>query len=173
MCGLTGFWEREVRDLPEGSGAEALVARVTRMSTALRHRGPDDSGAWVDEKVGLALGFRRLAILDLSPNGHQPMVSADGRFVIVFNGEIYNHRDLRGELEAHGAPFRGTSDTEVMLEAVAAWGVEPMFARSLGHVRDRAVGPRRADALPRSRSPRQEAALLCRLVRADCCSGRS
>ena len=130
MCGLTGFWEREVRDLPEGRGAEALVARVTRMSTALRHRGPDDSGAWVDEKAGLALGFRRLAILDLSPSGHQPMVSADGRFVIVFNGEIYNHRDLRRRLT--DATFRGTSDTEVLLEAASAWGGELMFSEAWG-----------------------------------------
>ncbi len=106
MCGLTGFWEHD----PASGGPapiDALTARVTGMREALRHRGPDDSGAYVDADAGLALGFRRLAILDRSPAGHQPMVSADGRFVLAFNGEIYNHRDLRCDLERHGARLRG------------------------------------------------------------------
>jgi asparagine synthase (glutamine-hydrolysing) len=126
VCGLTGFWERD------GQPADALTPRVTRMCDALEHRGPDDSGVFVDAPAGLALGFRRLAILDLSPNGHQPMVSADGRFVIVFNGEIYNHRDLRQRLTAAGARFRGTSDTEVLLELASARGAERVFAEAWG-----------------------------------------
>ncbi len=88
MCGITGFWQTPAAD-------DELSARVQRMSACLVHRGPDDDGAWVDGAVGLALGFRRLAILDLSPTGHQPMTSAGGRFVAVFNGEIYNYRELR------------------------------------------------------------------------------
>src|SRR5512144_1649128 len=122
------------------------------MSDSIRHRGPDDSGAWTDAESGIALGFRRLAILDLSPTGHQPMQSADERFVMVFNGEIYNFASLRDELLGLGHAFRGTSDTEIMLAAVRQWGLKPavqrfngMFAfalwdkqeRSLSLVRDR------------------------------------
>ncbi len=99
------------------------MALVTRMTDTLRQRGPDDSGAWVEAERGIALGFRRLAILDLSPSGHQPMQSADGRYVIVFNGEIYNFGQLREELIRQGATFRGTSDTEVMLAGFSAWGL--------------------------------------------------
>lgn len=102
------------------------------MADAIRHRGPDDGGTWTDEQVGLALGFRRLAILDLSPSGHQPMVSASGRFILAFNGEIYNHHEIRHRLEQEGARFRGTSDTEVLLEAADAWGPERMFHEAWG-----------------------------------------
>ncbi len=105
------------------------------MAAAIAHRGPDDSGVWSDPACGLALAHRRLAILDLSPAGHQPMVSATGRFVIAFNGEIYNHRALRQELQAAGLvqqPWRGHSDTETLLACVEAWGLETSLQRSRG-----------------------------------------
>ena len=126
MCGLTGFWQ--------GGGVSygTLVEQICVMSECLRHRGPDDDGFWVDEKVGVALGFRRLAILDLSPHGHQPMMSACGRFVIVFNGEVYNFRDLRQNLEERGHTFRGQSDTEVILASLVEWGLETAVSRFIG-----------------------------------------
>jgi asparagine synthase (glutamine-hydrolysing) len=96
---------------------------VSAMTDAIVLRGPDDAGAWVDAEGGIALGHRRLSILDLSPLGHQPMVSADGRYVIIFNGEIYNFQDLRAELEKHGHTWRGHSDTEIMLAAFCQWGI--------------------------------------------------
>ena len=94
--------------------------RVARMSDMLAHRGPDDRGRFTEH--GISLGFRRLAILDLAPSGHQPMLSADGRYVIVFNGAIYNFIELRAELEACGHVFRSTGDTEVLLTAYKQWG---------------------------------------------------
>jgi asparagine synthase (glutamine-hydrolysing) len=120
MCGITGFLDISVRR--EGSGE--LIPTVRRMAEAICHRGPDDQGVWADSEAGLALGFRRLAILDLSPTGHQPMLSADERYVMVFNGEVYNYAELRRNLEALGHPFCGTSDTEVMLAAIVQWGLE-------------------------------------------------
>jgi asparagine synthase (glutamine-hydrolysing) len=101
------------------------------MADAIAHRGPDSSGVWSDEDHGIALSHRRLAILDLSPQGHQPMVSPSGRYVIVFNGEVYNFRELRGELGA-SFHFTGTSDTEVMLAAIEAYGVEAAVRRFIG-----------------------------------------
>lgn len=127
MCGITGFWDPSLQ-----CDSECLEAFVKKMSAQIVHRGPDDHGAWVDEKCGMALGFRRLAILDLTPTGHQPMVSGDGRYVIVFNGEVYNFEALRGELEALGHTFRGRSDTEVMLAAFQAWGIVPAVKRFNG-----------------------------------------
>ena len=109
MCGFAG--QLGSANLP----AERLAELGTQMAGRLRHRGPDDAGCWVNEPAGLVLAFRRLSILDLSPHGHQPMSSEGGRFTVVFNGEIYNHRELRRQLESEGARFRGTSDTEVML----------------------------------------------------------
>lgn len=113
MCGIVGVLQHSGR-LPE---PELFASCVQR----LRRRGPDDSGVWSDERV--RLGHRRLAVVDLSPTGHQPMESHDRRFVIVFNGEIYNHTDLRPELVPPGG-WRGTSDTETLLEAYRAWGVD-------------------------------------------------
>ncbi len=102
------------------------------MADALTHRGPDMGDQWIDPEAGIALGFRRLAIIDLTPTGHQPMTSADGRFVVVYNGEAYNFADLREELAAAGRKFRGTSDTEVFLEGCVAWGVEATVDRLIG-----------------------------------------
>ncbi len=104
------------------------------MCDAIAHRGPDDSGEWIDPTYGVAIGFRRLAIIDVSPAGHQPMVSVSGRYVATFNGEIYNFEDLRRELREAGLapPFRGHSDTEVMLAAFEAWGVEASVKRFNG-----------------------------------------
>jgi asparagine synthase (glutamine-hydrolysing) len=102
------------------------------MASTLQHRGPDDSGVWVDAAAGFALGFRRLSIIDLSPSGHQPMVSSSGRWVLVFNGEIYSFRELRDELAAEGHVFRGRSDSEVILEACEEWGVEAALKRFIG-----------------------------------------
>jgi len=126
MCGLTGF--------VAASGSDGLLPTVRRMCNAIIHRGPDDSGEWIDADLGVALGFRRLAIIDVSQAGHQPMLSASGRFVVTFNGEIYNFEDLRRELRAAGAApsFRGHSDTEVMLAAFEAWGVEESVKRFNG-----------------------------------------
>jgi asparagine synthase (glutamine-hydrolysing) len=127
MCGLTGFFQ-----LKNPMTEEQLRSVVTRMAETLRHRGPDDHGEWIDARQGVALGFRRLAILDLSAEGHQPMASASGRYVIVFNGEIYNFSDLRRELEARGNRFRGHSDTEVALASFERWGVVQAVTRFNG-----------------------------------------
>ncbi|MBI3741906.1 MAG: asparagine synthase (glutamine-hydrolyzing) [Chloroflexi bacterium] len=126
MCGITGFWQSS------GEEQALLCARVTRMADCIAHRGPDDSGVWVDAAAGLALGFRRLAILDLTPTGHQPMLSADGRCAIIFNGEIYNERELRAEAEARGVRFRGRSDTEVIVENAARGGAEKIIPQLWG-----------------------------------------
>ncbi|OSM05311.1 putative asparagine synthase [Magnetofaba australis IT-1] len=110
-----------------------MGAVIARMRDALIERGPDDAGAWVDAEAGVALGHRRLSILDLSPLGHQPMRSACGDWVLAYNGEIYNHLELRAELESqHGARFVGRSDTETLLAAFVAWGVEATLPRLNG-----------------------------------------
>lgn len=127
MCGITGYLNLAANQLDD-----EMVPLVQRMAKTLTHRGPDDFGAWTDPAAGVALGFRRLAILDLSATGHQPMHSADGRYVIVFNGEIYNYRDLRTELEKCGHTFRGTSDTEVVLAGCSKWGAEGLIPRLWG-----------------------------------------
>jgi asparagine synthase (glutamine-hydrolysing) len=114
---------------------EDLSSVARRMGTALQHRGPDAEGTWVDDYAGIALAHRRLSIIDLSPLGSQPMVSAGGRFVLVFNGEVYNHAALRKALEStatSGISFRGHSDTEVMLAAIETWGLEAAVQRFVG-----------------------------------------
>src|ERR1035437_10106581 len=123
MCGIAGFI-----DLRRQTPSEDLCAMAKRMADTLRHRGPDDGDVWANAAAGIALGHRRLSIIDLSPNGRQPMISASGRYVIVFNGEIYNFQELRRELEGTEA-FRGHSDTEVMLACVERWGIEASLAR--------------------------------------------
>ena len=127
MCGFAGFIDL-ARSTPEAD----LLARAEGMAARLYHRGPDGDGVWADASAGLAMGHRRLAILDLSPTGHQPMVSADGRYVIAYNGEVYNFPELRAELEAGGVAFRGSCDTEVVVEAIAAWGLEAALGRMTG-----------------------------------------
>ncbi|MDP1907777.1 MAG: asparagine synthetase B, partial [Hyphomicrobium sp.] len=126
MCGIAGLWTK-------GRPDPALLAR---MAKAVEHRGPDDEGVWIDTEAGLGLAHRRLSIVDLSPHGHQPMHSADGRFVLSYNGEIYNHAELRAALDGEGrAPegrWRGHSDTETLLEAIAAWGLEAALTKSVG-----------------------------------------
>jgi asparagine synthase (glutamine-hydrolysing) len=102
------------------------------MCDHLAHRGPDDAGLWVDQAAGVALGHRRLAVVDLSPTGSQPMTSRDGRYVVTFNGELYNHRELRGDLLRHGVRLRGTSDTEVLVESVALRGLLETLRRANG-----------------------------------------
>jgi len=125
MCGIVGFL-----DASQGRSSGALSETVRHMADRMVHRGPDDSGIWVEESLGLAFGFRRLAIQDLSPDGAQPMQSAEGRFTLIFNGEIYNFLELRRELEqVEPQNWRGHSDTEVMLAAFAAWGVEGALER--------------------------------------------
>jgi len=126
MCGITGFWSRG-----EAGNAEASAALVERMADSLRHRGPDDGGVWSDPAAGLHLGFRRLAIIDVSAAGAQPMRSASGRYVACYNGEIYNAPALRAELTPLGG-WRGHSDTEVMLAAIEAWGLERALKRLVG-----------------------------------------
>lgn len=130
MCGISGFW----RDL-RADQCPDLETTVIAMAAALTHRGPDAAGVWSDASAGVALGHQRLAIVDLSPAGHQPMASASGRYRIAFNGEIYNHRDLRRQLQRSGAlarPWRGHSDTEILLAAIEAWGLEGALQRCAG-----------------------------------------
>jgi asparagine synthase (glutamine-hydrolysing) len=127
MCGITGYLARP-------GAADAMAARVGAMMEAIAYRGPDSRGHWTDPAAGIALGHLRLAIVDLTEAGHQPMTSPSGRFVMVYNGEIYNHADLRAELEGTGrAPgWRGHSDTETLLAGFDAWGIEPTIARAVG-----------------------------------------
>ncbi len=125
MCGFAGFLDR--------AGFTDGEVLLRRMADTIVHRGPDSDGYWVDGEAGIALAHRRLAIIDLSPAGHQPMASHDGRFVLSYNGEIYNHLDLRRQLEEKGPiEWRGHSDTETLLQGFSAWGVLGTLERANG-----------------------------------------
>lgn len=124
MCGIVGYWDK--------NSANAKI--VEQMAMQIHHRGPDYAGVWLNLEANLALAHRRLSIIDLSPAGHQPMVSPCGHFTLVFNGEIYNHPELRADLEREGGHFdwRGHSDTETLLAALRHWGVEKTLQRLNG-----------------------------------------
>src|SRR5215468_4667950 len=125
MCGIVGF----IKTRNDGLDMRAFLVRMTR---ALSHRGPDDEGFWCDPKAAIALGHRRLSIVDLSPSGHQPMASTSGRYQISFNGEVYNFNELREVLRPLGHSFRGHSDTEVILTAIEEWGLDAAIKRFAG-----------------------------------------
>ncbi len=126
MCGIAGF-------LSTTHGNSRSLDVLTTMLSTLSHRGPDDFGTWLDPDAGIGLGHRRLSILDLSPAGHQPMHSESGRYVIVFNGEIYNHSLVRNELDkVSSCRWRGHSDTEIILAAVEKWGIDGALKRFVG-----------------------------------------
>ena len=135
MCGIAGFISSEHFD-------DCSVS-LERAAAALAHRGPDAAGFFFDRDAGVGLGHRRLSIIDLSPTGHQPMAGAGGRVQIVYNGEVYNFREIRSTLEGHGYRFRGGSDTEVVLNAYLHWGIDAvarmvgMFAMAIWDARDR------------------------------------
>jgi asparagine synthase (glutamine-hydrolysing) len=116
MCGIAGLLNLD--------GEPVSPVILKRMTDAIEHRGPDGEGAWIEGNVGI--GHRRLSIIDLSPLGHQPMISADTRFILSYNGEIYNYREIRSELEAEGYGFHSQTDTEVVLNALVAWGVKAL-----------------------------------------------
>lgn len=125
MCGITGFVDFSLQ-----TSEDVGLALSASMAAALRHRGPDDGGTWGDGAQGVFLAHRRLSIVDLSAAGHQPMASVSGRYVIVFNGEVYNHSGIRQRLD--GVIWRGNSDTEVMLAAIEQWGLEAAVQKFVG-----------------------------------------
>lgn len=129
MCGLVGFLGGTA-----AASADQSRSLLERMAGCIRHRGPDHQGVWSDPEAAIALGHNRLAIVDLSEAGNQPMHSPSGRYVTVYNGEIYNHLAIRALLEqqGHGGAWRGHSDTETMLAAIEAWGVERTLEQAIG-----------------------------------------
>ena len=127
MCGIAGFLNSASNEL-----SREINEISSAMNSSLQHRGPDDHGVWIDENAGVALVHRRLSVLDLSPAGHQPMISADERFVIVYNGEVYSYQPIAAELAANGLKFRGHSDTEVILNSFAESGIEATLKRMIG-----------------------------------------
>lgn len=127
MCGIAGFWK--IKEINK----ELLIDNAAKMSEALTYRGPDDFGVYTDEKNGIALSHRRLSILDLSPKGHQPMESFSGRYVIVYNGEVYNFQELKTEIDNNfGVKFKSDSDTEVILAGLEVWGIENVLKKMNG-----------------------------------------
>jgi asparagine synthase (glutamine-hydrolysing) len=156
MCGIAGILALK-RD-----SKETLFRVCEQMTETLTHRGPDDSGIFVDDSGLIALGHRRLSILDLSMEGHQPMFSACGRYAMVYNGEVYNYRSIAAQLESRGiAPvFRGHSDTEVMLATISAWGLERAVESFVGMFAFALWGPAGACVAPRSGPAGNQAALL-------------
>ena len=139
MCGICGILAR-----PQSMGEEPVArAQLEVLRDAQRHRGPDDSGTWIAEDGSVGLGHRRLSIIDLSSAGHQPMATSDDQLRVVFNGEIYNFKELRAELQERGHVFRTSSDTEVLLHGYREWGLEllerlgGMFAFALYDSRSR------------------------------------
>ncbi len=127
MCGIAG-----ILDFSNSSSSEELGSQVMAMASTLAHRGPDSSGFWEDSNAGIALGHQRLAIMDLSTFGHQPMASSNGRYIISYNGEIYQFNDLRNRLINHGIKFKGSSDTEVILGAIEAFGIDRALSEFIG-----------------------------------------
>ena len=127
MCGIAG-----ILDCTYQTSKEHLKQNIMDMTNTMVNRGPDSAGYWVDDQVGIALGHRRLAIIDLSAEGQQPMVSSSGRYVMSFNGEVYNYKTLRNNLESKGYPFRGHSDTEVALASIEYWGLEQAVQKFVG-----------------------------------------
>jgi asparagine synthase (glutamine-hydrolysing) len=124
MCGITGYF-----NLKRNEGIDAMRTQVTRMNDSITHRGPDSSAIWIDHETGIAFGHRRLAIIDLSPAGAQPMHSADGRFVITYNGEVFNYRALATELRTSGHKLTGDGDTAAMLAGISAWGLPALLQK--------------------------------------------
>ena len=143
MCGIAGLV-----DLAAVGDEASLRSRAVAMADAIAHRGPDGSGVWVDAAAGAALSHRRLAVIDLTPTGAQPMVSADGRWVISYNGEVYNARKLAAEGELAKVAFRGTSDTEVIVESD-----RPSWTRAHGDPTERDVCVRGVGSGQPSASP--------------------
>ena len=129
MCGFVGFYLNSGEDAP--FEMEKIIANMT---DKLEHRGPDDRGTWLDHKHSIALGHRRLAIVDVSSSGHQPMTSASSRYVIALNGEVYNHSELRNELDRinPNSQWNGHSDTETLLAGIEAWGIEKTLSKAVG-----------------------------------------
>ncbi|MBT06342.1 MAG: asparagine synthase (glutamine-hydrolyzing) [Rhodospirillaceae bacterium] len=141
MCGIAGSF----RLMDHGSSSDA-IAELRSAVRALTHRGPDDSGEWSDQRAGISLGHRRLSVVDLSHRGHQPMISRDGRFVLSYNGEVYNAPSLKGSLSQMGITFKSRSDTEVLVEAISNWGLRKtltalngMFALAVWDRKDRCL----------------------------------
>jgi asparagine synthase (glutamine-hydrolysing) len=127
MCGIAGLFDTTGRERDPD-----FTATAQTMANAMPHRGPDARSAWGDQQAGIGFGHRRLSIVDLSPSGAQPMHSRDGRYVMTYNGEVYNFAEIRAELATRGHAFRGTSDTEVMLAAISEWGVTAAVQRFIG-----------------------------------------
>lgn len=127
MCGIAGFFDRR-----RATGTMEAETLAGRMIDRLSHRGPDDRGVWIDAETGIALAHRRLSIIDLSPAGHQPMVSSAGRYVLTYNGEIFNWQDLRAELPPPEGGYKGHSDTEIFLRGVEIWGLAETVRRLIG-----------------------------------------